>query len=88
MEHRATAWLGGNDVLPVGLYPAWQSEEGNRKRIVAFSEANPKIPGDVTPNQRNALLTKHHRQCQIFLLQVGKCFSENQYITILRHPGH
>ena len=83
------AWLAADDVqsqfLPGRLYGEWQSQEQNPHRIAAIAQGDPELPAEPTQQQRDALVDKRRRQCQVFISLVAKCVSQNHYLEITRN---
>ena len=83
------AWLAADDVqsqfLPGRLYGEWQSQEQNPHRIAVVAPADPELPAEPNQQQRDALVDKRRRQCQVFISLVAKCVSQNHYLEITRN---
>ena len=83
------AWLAADDAqsqfLPGRLYGQWQSQEQNPHRIAVVAPADPELPAEPTDAQRDALVDKRRRQCQVFISLVAKCVSQNHYLEITRN---
>ena len=83
------AWLAADDsqafFLPGRLYGDWQLQEQNPHRVAVVAPGDPELPVDPTQQQRDALVDKRRRQCQVFILLVAKCVSENHYLEITRN---